>query len=73
MKTYKFNEQYLEYCLNQWMTLTFKHPETNKMVSYSNELKDIVKNLCNVNKNERYLSSKVYDILLPYEQKILNV
>ena len=67
MKTFKFNHKYLEYCINKWMNLKFRDSETNQVSSYSDELKDIVKNLCHLNKHLRYLSSKVYDLLHPYE------
>ena len=68
MKTYEFNRKYLEYSINRWMTLRFRSKETGEFVAYSDELKDIVRNLCSVDPKERFLPSKVYEILEPYEK-----
>jgi hypothetical protein len=43
------------------------------MVSYSSELKDIVKNLCHCDPHQRYLSAKVYELLEPYEDEIMKI
>jgi hypothetical protein len=53
------------------MTLKFRSKETGEFVAYSDELKDIVRNLCCVDPKERFLPSKVYEVLEPYEKEIM--
>lgn len=63
---FEINKKVLAEKIHSWMELEFKD-ENNQKVTYSQSLKEIIKNLCIFDQNMREKSTEIFNLLQPHK------